>query len=112
MSFRIYLLIALVIGGLVYLTSLFFGDEIIAWANREMIRANSAGVNAVGTIVMEPIRFVMHQGALGAVLAGLLWPAVPLWLLLILVHLVLVAGVQYAGEVREMSYLVPHINLT
>ena len=112
MSMRLYLFIALIVGGLVYLTSMFFGDDIIVWANREMVRADIAGVSAVGTIVMEPIRFVMQQGTLGAIIAGLLWPAVPVWLILILVHLVMVAGVQYAGEVREMSHIVPTINLT
>lgn len=107
MSLRTYFLIAIIVGVLLYVIGMFFSADIVNWANRQQARANSAGQSAIGTVVMEPIKFAVGGSEVGAVVGGLLWPAVPIWLLLILVQLVLLTGVRYVGEVRELTQYLP-----
>lgn len=99
-SFRTYLgiavLFALVFAGLGYA----FGEDIYSWAARQDAKSARAGIEWMGTLVMEPVKFTFDPDLWpgGAIVAGLLWPFAILWMFMILVHMVAVEAVGVSQE--------------
>jgi len=94
-SFRTYILVGIILGGIVLLAGMAFGEDIYSWAVRQDRNAFRADLEPLGTLVMEPIKFAFNPDQLpfGAILVGLAWPVALLWPLLILIHLLVVEGV-------------------
>ncbi len=90
MSVRTYMLIGLVTAVLVYLIALVAGDSIIDLLVRLRGRAHPSAYG-IASLVVEPIIFMLDNGVLGAAVTGVLWFIVPVFLLLVLFLLVLVA---------------------
>jgi hypothetical protein len=101
MTFRTYLLIAVFFAAILYLINLFFASNIVSWATTQQLRAQAAGQNAIGVIVTEPIIFVASNGPVGAIIGGLAWPAVIIWLIFIPLLLVIIEAVGVAIEVER-----------
>lgn len=100
---RVYLLIALFVGILIYLMNWLFGTDIIIWALNLQADANATGQDFLGTIVIEPILFVFRNEIIGTIVAALVWPVVMIWLLLILCLLLVVAGVDVAADIEDQT---------
>ncbi len=102
---KIYLAMAVLIGGIVFGMDYFFGADIASWAQARKVDTQVRNVEALGTIVFEPVRFVFSNRPLGAIFAGLLWPFVLVWLPLILLGLVAIAGLDVAVDVESVTQL-------
>ena len=89
-SFRTYLLIGVVFGGLVFLLAMLFGDSIAAWAVERQIESAIKGQPIFEQMVFGPLEFLMAQDTrlVGAVGVVFLWPAFILLVFMILVGLV------------------------
>jgi hypothetical protein len=101
MSMRTYLLIALVFGGILYLVHVFFGPDIVNWAQSQRFQAQIRGQNAIGVIVMDPIIFVLGVSPWGAIVGGLAWPVVILWVILTPLLLVIIAGLDVVADIER-----------
>jgi hypothetical protein len=102
-SFRAYLVVAVVVGGIVFGIAYFLGDDIADWARDRQREAVAEGVSGLGEFITEPIIFVMENPSIGAVLAGLFWPFTFIWLLLLLVLLIIVAGTDVATDIDSQT---------
>jgi len=94
-SFRTYLVIGIIIGGIVLLVGVTFGQEIYDWAVEQDRNAMRADLEPLGTLIMEPLKFFFNPAQLpfGAIIAGIAWPLTVAWPLLVLIHLIVVEGV-------------------
>jgi hypothetical protein len=100
MSFRTYAFIGLIIGGIVLLIGVFFGENIYIWAGEQETRAALADVGGLGTLVMAPVQLMFNPDFMpfGAILAGVLWPLTLLWPLVVLANMVIVEGIGVSRD--------------
>jgi hypothetical protein len=105
LSAKNYVIIAIFFAVILYVIQLTVGEDFANWAEDQQPKAAVSGsvVNAYGTVVTEAIIFVMTQNIVGAVVGGLMWPFVILWLILTPLLLVLISGVNVAGDVPGIS---------
>lgn len=95
MSRRTYLFIGVGVGLFLFLIGTFLGASVVTFADR--LPLSTTGVmQSLAQFVIEPIKLVMLNPLPGAIIAGLLWPLVGLWvaLLLLIVIVAAAAGVQ------------------
>lgn len=102
---KYYLAAAVLIGGIVFGMDYFFGEDIASWAEARKVDTQVRNVEALGTIIYEPVRIVFSNRPAGAIMAGLFWPFVLVWLVLILLGLVAIAGLDVAVDVEEVTQL-------
>jgi len=107
-SFRTYLLGAVIVGGVVLLMGIGFGEDIVSWAARQERNARVADLRAVGTLVMGPIEFWFDPDRLpfGAIVAGIFWPLVIFWPLMVLIHFIAIEGLGAFNE-SELAIILP-----
>lgn len=98
MSRRTYLMIGLGFAVFLFLLAQFFGTDIAAFAD-SLPGQVSPNVQSIAQFIVEPIKFVMLNPILGPLLAGLLWPVVLLWLLLLFLLVVLTAAGQVQTDI-------------
>jgi hypothetical protein len=104
-SFRTYLLVGIIIGGIMYGISLFAGEDVIDWVERQQRRADSTDVHALGVIIGEPLILWVNPELrpFGAIAAGLFWPAVIFWPLMVLLMLLILEGLGAASDVERLG---------
>ncbi|GEM_PF-1505853 len=95
-TFRTYIMIGVVVGIIVYLISLVAGPQITNLFLQLEGNALANGVApAIATIVYGPFIFAFTQPIFGAIIAGLLWPFIIVWF--VLVFLLLIVSAFTAG---------------
>ena len=101
-SGKTYILIAIIMGITVFLIGMVWGKSIDSWAESKQRDAELRGYPTIKTIVFEPVEFVFdpQYRPFGAIVAGLLWPTVFLWILLVLIGLVIIPGAETINEVH------------
>lgn len=112
-SFRTYLAIAVLFGGLTFLLSNFFGDDIANWAVERQYESQSKGLNIFDYVVYQPIEFMMAKDTrlMGAVAAGVAWPLILVLLILVLLSIVILSFVDVNDQfTRPILYLTDVIN--
>lgn len=100
---RIYLLIGVFAGILTYLINLLFGPDLIRWLLRIQAEANASGQDFLGTLVIEPLLFILRNDIAGSLGVALLWPLALVWLFLVLCLLLVIAGVEVASDIEEQT---------
>lgn len=100
-SGRAYILIGLGTGLLIFLISMVAGDDIVDWSRDQQFQARANGYSWAETIIFEPVEFVFDPARrpVGAILAGVAWPLVPVWLILILIGILIIPGSDVANDV-------------
>jgi len=105
MPVRIYMVLAIFFFGMMMLIGILFGDDIADWGREQQFQAEIRGQNAIATLVFDPIIWAFESRPIGPIVAGLLWPAIFIWLLLTLIGLLIIAGVDVATDVDEVTRL-------
>ena len=100
-SGKTYIMIGLGTGILIFLISMVWGQDIVDWSNEQQFQAEYHGHSWIKTIVFEPVEFVFDPAhrPVGAIVAGLAWPLVPVWIILILIGLLIIPGSDVANDV-------------
>lgn len=89
MSMRIYLVIGGVVSVLFYGLSLIAGQAIRGFIEQTRLEALRAGLAPFITdAVAEPMRLVFSGDLIPAIVGGMMWPIVLLWILLLLIMLI------------------------
>ena len=89
MSNRNYLIVGVLIGGLCYLINLFALAGVMNFLDVQAGAAAAAGLPpGIVNLVIEPMRFAF-SGVVGAVIAGIIWPLLLFWVVLLLILIVL-----------------------
>ncbi len=88
---RSYIIIAIIVGGLLYLLSLIDTSRAIAGFFTTMgVQAQNAGMPAqVVRFVVAPLEIAFGGELIGVVLGAVLWPLGLIWLLLVVLLLIL-----------------------
>lgn len=102
-SMRNYLIVGVIIGIIIYFVGFFFGDSLVVWAEEQQWQAIIRNQTLIEVVVFEPFIFVMSSDPWGAVLAGLAWPAVFIWIAFIFMSLLAFAGFDVVQDVEEIS---------
>ena len=91
-SFRAYIGIGIVVGIIVYLISLVAGDAILQFFTEIQNRALANGVaGPIVTLIVGPFIFVFSNPFPGAIIAGLLWPLIIVWFVLLFMIIIISA---------------------
>ena len=106
-SAKVYVVVAIITAGLLYAIDYFDkGEAAVGWLNSQMAQASGTGIGrALSGLVAKPLIYAI-DGPIGAVLGGLLWPLLIVWLLLLIVLLaftLLSGGVGQAGCAASAS---------
>ena len=85
-SAKTYLLVAVGVGGLIFLIGLLFADGIHTWAQDKQVDVE---LDDIG-VIFKPVELVFNPSHyyIGAVVAGLLWPITLIWIPLLILGLV------------------------
>lgn len=85
---RVYVVIAVITSGLLYAIEFFDKNDVtVNWLNSQMTQAAGSGLGrAASGLIAKPLIFAI-DGPAGAILGGLLWPVLLLWMLLLLLLL-------------------------
>jgi len=99
-SFRAYMLMALLVGAVVLAIGFAFGEEIVDFANEQQRNAASAGIEWLGTLFMGPVEFAFSRDyrPFGAIVAAIVWPVTLFWPILVLLHILIVEAVGFTSE--------------
>lgn len=91
-SFRAYIGIGVVVGIIVYLIGLVAGPQVVNFFTQLEATALVNGVSPfIATMVLGPFIFAFSEPLFGAILAGLLWPLILVWLVLLFLVLIISA---------------------
>lgn len=91
-NMRIYIAIAAGVGAMVYLVGLLAGPQLTSFFLDLQGNALSLGVSeAITTIVLGPFIFVFSEPAIGAIISGLFWPLILVWLILLFLLFIVLA---------------------
>lgn len=102
MSVRLYIGIALVVGAVLYVLSLFAAAPLLSFITSMQLQAQYAGLPPVITrLIVEPFRLALTTGVIGPALLGLLWPLLAIWFFLLV--LLIVFAVVGAGAVSTRT---------
>jgi hypothetical protein len=108
MSFRTYLFVGVIIGLLIYLSSLILGEEVVNWAADTEFNARARGLSGLATLILDPIVFVMNDNPpVGAVLCAVLWPVAVAWLFLAMLLLIIIVGSDVARDINRQLHVPP-----
>ena len=85
---KVYLAVGLITAALLFAIDFFDKNEaVVGFLRDQATRAQGSGLGtAVANFIVRPLIFAV-DGPVGAVLGGLLWPVLLLWLLLLVVLL-------------------------
>jgi len=92
-SRRNYLIIAVGVAIVLFLVGTFLGQQIASGVDA-LPNSVSPDMSGLARAIIEPIKFVMLNPIVGGIIAGLFWPVVLLWIVLILLLLVLSSAQQ------------------
>lgn len=104
MSMRVYVLVAFFFGAMLFAISTFLDAEILNWIRGQQAQATAVGQRAIGVIITEPVIFVIGERPLGPIIGGLLWPLVIVWIVLIPLLLVVIAGMRVLADLDEQLW--------
>lgn len=91
-SFRAYIGIGIVVAIIIYLIALVAGDQIVRFFVEIEGRALGSGVGApFVTMIVGPFIFVFSEPLIGAAIAGLLWPLIIVWFVLLFMIIIISA---------------------
>jgi amino acid permease len=91
-SYRTYFAIAIVVGIITYVMGLTGGDSLVQFFTQIQNNALGNGVSAgITTLFVGPFIFVFSNPLPGAVLAGLAWPLIIVWLVLLFMIIIITA---------------------
>lgn len=80
-SFRKYVLIAVIVAVAVFILGAAFGNGIASGLEQLKVAAMRAGMaSTIASVVIEPLKAAFTGGIIGAILAGIMWPFAALWL--------------------------------
>ena len=107
MSIRIYLVIGVFIGGFLFLISTVVGDDFHTWIEEQQYEASIRSQRVLEMVVFEPLLFVFDEDTRpwGFVAAGILWPAFFIWLFLLLISMLIIAGVDVTRDIEQATSL-------
>ena len=105
MSFRVYLVVGVFVGGFIFLIGTLVGDDFLKWLQEQQFEAAIRSQSVLELVVFEPLIFIFENRPWGFVLAGLLWPAVFVWMLLLLLSMLIIAGVDVTRDIEEVTSL-------
>lgn len=89
---KVYFLIAIGVGITIYIAGLVGGSQLVQFFQNIQNNALCQGVDpAIATIVIGPFIFVFSQPLPGAIIAGFLWPAILIWLVLLFLLMIIAA---------------------
>ena len=85
---KVYAVLSLITAAILYAIEYFDKGEVAkTWLQAQMGAASGSGLgSAIAGFIAQPLIFVI-DGPLGAVLGGLLWPLVLVWLILLMLLL-------------------------
>ena len=91
-SFKAYLAIGAVVGIIIYLIALVAGDSVVQFFTEIQNRALSNGVSGpIVTIIVGPFIFAFSNPIPGAIIAGILWPLIIVWFVLLFMIIIISA---------------------
>ena len=91
-SFRAYIGIGIVVGIIVYLIALVGGNSIIQFFTQIQNNALANGVaRPIVTLIVGPFIFAFSNPLPGAFIAGLLWPFIIVWFVLLFMIIIITA---------------------
>lgn len=97
-SYRAYFGIAIVVAIITYLVALTGGDSLVQFFTEIQNNALANGVSEpITTIFIGPFLFVFGNPLTGAIVAGLLWPLIIVWLVLLFLIIIITAFAQGYG---------------
>ncbi len=105
MNFRVYLIVGVFIGGFIFLIGTLLGDDFLKWLQDQQYEAAIRSQRVLELVVFEPLIFMFENRPWGFILAGVLWPAVFVWLLLLLLAMLIIAGVDVTRDLQEVTSL-------
>lgn len=92
LSLRTYIVVGVIIGIVVYLIALVAGDTAVQFFTQIEGNALANGVaRPIVTIVVGPFLFAFSQPIFGAIIAGLFWPLIIVWFVLLFLLLIISA---------------------
>jgi hypothetical protein len=85
---KVYAVISVITAALLYAIEFFDkGEAAKTWLQAQMAAASGSGLgSAIAGFIAQPLIFVI-DGPIGAVLGGLLWPVLMVWLILLMLLL-------------------------
>lgn len=91
LSMRAYIVIGVAVGVIIYLMGLVAGEPIVQFFTEIRSNALANGISlAIATIIVDPFIFAFSN-PLGAILAGLLWPLIIVWFVLLFLIIIIAA---------------------
>lgn len=91
-SFRMYIAIGVIVGIVVYLIGLVGGSQVVQFFSQLQSNSLANGVDpAIANLVLGPFIFVFSEPIFGAILTGVLWPLILVWLVLLFLLMILSA---------------------
>ena len=89
---KVYFLISIGVGITIYIVGLIGGPQLVQFFTNIQANALCQGVDpAIATIVIGPFIFVFGNPIAGAIIVGLLWPAIIMWLILLFLLMIIAA---------------------
>jgi hypothetical protein len=85
---KVYTVISLITAALLYAIEFFDKGEVaVGWLQAQEVAASGSGLGrAIAGLIARPLIFAI-DGPIGAVLGGLMWPVLLLWLILLILLL-------------------------
>jgi hypothetical protein len=99
MTVRRYLIVAVIVAVIVFVMSYFFYSPFFT----VLVDARARGAAALGPVaefVVNPLIWVLDNPVLGAVVAGLVWPMLLVWIAALFLVILVGFGSPSATEVR------------
>lgn len=109
MYLKPYLIIGAGVGLLFFLIVTFFGETVADWGRDQQYESDIRSQRVLSTLVYDPFIFVFdpENQPFGAIIAGVAWPAVLIWILLVILSLMIIAGVDVSSNITEVTFLDP-----
>ena len=91
-SFRAYIAVGVVVGIIIYLVGLVAGPQVAQFFSQLQANAIANGVDpTITTLVMGPFIFAFTEPIFGAIIVGVFWPLILVWLVLLFLLMILSA---------------------
>ena len=94
-SVRVYLAVGIIVGIIVYLIGLVAGDSLVRFFTEIEGNALANGVaRPIVTLIVGPFIFTFSNPLPGAIMAGLTWPLIIIWFVLLFLVIIITAFAQ------------------
>jgi len=91
-SYRAYFAVAIVVGVITYLIGLVGGDSLVRFFSEIQGNALGSGISEpIVTLFVGPFIFAFSNPLPGSIIAGLCWPLIIVWLVLLFMIIILTA---------------------